>query len=219
MKNLKLLLLGAFAILAGCKSSYVTSSWKAKEIEVKRYNKVLVLGLIKEDDRRLQEKMEEHLAGDLRSLGYNAVTSLQTFGPKAFDNLSEKEALDKLNSSELDAVITIVLLNKQLEQEFIPNNPVPQRQTFYYRGRFWNYYGAVRNQVFIPGYYVENTKYFWESNLYQLDAQSLVYSVQTQSFNPNTAESLGHEYGRMIVKDMVNKNVLKNQTNVVLKGF
>lgn len=219
MKNLKWLLLGAFAILAGCKSSYVTSSWKAKEIEVKRYNKVLVLGLIKEDDRRLQEKMEEHLAGDLRSLGYNAVTSLQTFGPKAFDNLSEKEALDKLNSSELDAVITIVLLNKQLEQEFIPNNPVPQRQTFYYRGRFWNYYGAVRNQVFIPGYYVENTKYFWESNLYQLDAQSLVYSVQTQSFNPNTAESLGHEYGRMIVKDMVNKNVLKNQTNVVLKGF
>lgn len=150
MKNLKLLLLGAFAILAGCKSSYVTSSWKAKEIEVKRYNKVLVLGLIKEDDRRLQEKMEEHLAGDLRSLGYNAVTSLQTFGPKAFDNLSEKEALDKLNSSELDAVITIVLLNKQLEQEFIPNNPVPQRQTFYYRGRFWNYYGAVRNQVLFP---------------------------------------------------------------------
>jgi hypothetical protein len=35
-----------------------------------------------------------------------------------------------------------------------------------------------------------------------------VYSVQTQSFDPGSSESLGHEYGQLIVKDMVKKNIL-----------
>ncbi len=44
--------------------------------------------------------------------------------------------------------------------------------------------------------------------------QKLIYSVQTQSFNPDDAESMGHEYGKMIVKNMVDQNILKQQVVV-----
>ena len=47
-----------------------------------------------------------------------------------------------------------------------------------------------------------------------MSTQKLVYSVQTQSFDPANSESMGHEYGLMIVKNMVKQNVLKQQTAI-----
>lgn len=70
------------------------------------------------------------------------------------------------------------------------------------------------------GYFSTNTKYIWESNLYDLANNTLVYSSQSQSFDPLTTETLGHEYGQMIVKDMVKKNVLADSKNFpVLKAM
>jgi len=50
--------------------------------------------------------------------------------------------------------------------------------------------------------------------------QSLAYSVQTQSFNPANSGQLAHEYGLLIVKNMVKKNVVKNKVlEPELKAF
>ena len=106
----------AFLLITGCTSSRITSTWKAENVETRKYNKVLVLGLIRESDRTIQENMENHLVGDLKDLGYDAVSSLREYGPKAFDKMDEAAALGKLKNSGIDAVITIVLLNKEKER-------------------------------------------------------------------------------------------------------
>jgi hypothetical protein len=77
-----------------------------------------------------------------------------------------------------------------------------------YYNRFWGYRTALYQRIYEPGYYVTNTKYFWESNLYNLATKQLLYSVQTQSFDLENSNKLGHEYGQMIVKDMINKQVI-----------
>ena len=41
-----------------------------------------------------------------------------------------------------------------------------------------------------------------------MEKQKLVYSVQTQSFDKKDTEVLGHEYGKTIVKKMLQQNVL-----------
>ena len=64
-----------------------------------------------------------------------------------------------------------------------------------------------------------DTKYFWESNLYDMSNQKLVYSVQTKSFDPATSESMAHEYGRMIVKNMVKQQVLAKHEYNPEKAF
>jgi hypothetical protein len=43
-----------------------------------------------------------------------------------------------------------------------------------------------------------------------MDTQKLVYSVQTQSFEPSNSETMGHEYGQMMVKHMIKNNLLNN---------
>lgn len=193
-----------------CSSSKITNSWKADNIVPGKYNKILVLGLILEADRSIQEKMENHFVGDLKNLGYDAVSSLQEYGPKAFDNMSEQGALDKLKSSGVDAVITIVLLDKERERNYVPSSIYYSPYGYYYN-RFWGYRTTLYHRIYEPGYYVTNTRYFWESNLYDMSTQNLVYSVQTQSFDPANSESLGHQYGQMIVKKMIHENVLQDK--------
>ena len=132
--------------------------------------------------------------------------------------MNEESAIETLRSSGVDAVCTIVLLDKQKESKYIPGN-IYYSPYSYYSNRFWGYRTTLYRRIYEPGYYVTNTKYFWESNFYDMDTQKLIYSVQTQSFDPATSESLGHEYGQMIVKDMVKNNVIKNVSEIPGKEF
>ncbi len=208
MKKIKWLAVLLIFLLSGCTSTKITSSWKAQNLEAKQYKKILVLGLIRDTDRSLQEKMEAHLVGDLKDKGYNAVGSLSEYGPKAFSDMKEKDAIDKLKESSVDAVITIVLLDKEKERNYVPGRLYYSPYGVYYN-RFWGYYGTLNYRIYEEGYYVTDTKYFWESNVYDMSTQSLIYSVQTKSFVPANSESLGHEYGKLIINDMVKNNILR----------
>lgn len=189
-------------ILSSCTALKITNTWKAQDTFLGNYKKILVLGLIRNEDRRIQEKMENHFVSDLQKLGYNAVSSLQEYGPKFFDKMEENEGINKLRNSGFDAVVTIVLLKKIREEKY--NSPIDN-------SRIWSYRNNIYNRVYEPGYYVIDTKYFWESNFYEMASQKLLYSVQTQCFNMENAEILGHEYGKMIVKNLVKQHIISKQ--------
>ncbi|MGN6615690.1 MAG: hypothetical protein ACTHJ5_00815 [Ilyomonas sp.] len=205
--NIKLIILFVLlAIVSSCTSTRITSSWKATDTTNVKYNHVLVLAL-SQPDNSLKEKMEQHLVDDLRSHGINAVSAYKQYGPKAFERLDENTAIDKIQSSGTDAILTIVLLDKSKERNYVPGHVVFTPYAVYYR-RFWGYYTTLYSRVYTPGYYVTNTDYFWESNLYDASTRQLVYSVQTKSFNPNNAELLAHEYGQIIVNNMIERGVI-----------
>jgi hypothetical protein len=216
MKTIKYFSIILMLLLLSCSTSRITSTWKAQNVQSKKYNKILVLGLIRESDRSIREKMEQHLLGDLKERGYNAICACEEFGPKAFENMTEKEAISKLANSGIDAVLTIVLLDKTKEKYYVPGR-VSYSPYYNYHNRFWGYYTTMYDRIYSPGYYEVSTKYFWESNLYDMDSKQLVYSVQTQSFDPSSSEILAHEYGKLIVSNMV-KNKVLTQTSP-LKAF
>ncbi|MBK7433189.1 MAG: hypothetical protein IPI66_04280 [Chitinophagaceae bacterium] len=193
--------------LAGCSASRITTSWKADNAAAKKYNKILVLGLIRDADRSVQTNMENHFTDDLKSMGINAVSSMQIYGPKAFENMDEQAALSKLRNSGIDAVMTIVLLNKEKEKTYVPGRSYYTPYGYYYN-RFWGYSTTLYRRIYEPGYYVTDVKYFWETNLYDMSNQELLYSVQTETFDPADSESMGHEYGQLILKDLMKYNLL-----------
>lgn len=172
----------------------------------------MVLGLIRDNDRTIRENMENHLVEDLTRMGYTAISSLKEYGPKGFENMDEKAALTQLKSGGVDAVITIVLLEKEKQRRYIPGRPVYSPYGYYY-SRFWDYYGTMYRRIYEYSYFVTDTRYFWESNLYDMSDQKLVYSVQTESFDPASPAMLGHEYGQLIVKNMTKNNILAATEN------
>jgi hypothetical protein len=198
----------SFLFLTACATSRIVHSWKSPNLPQKKYNKILVVGLMRDTNQELREKMENHLVGDLRDKGFNAVSSFKEYGPKYFEGLTEDMVLKQMYESGVDGIITIVMLDKRTE--FYHNvHKMPESPDIAFQRRFWGYYSLIFDRIYEPGYTAEFTKYFWESNFYGMEYRELLYSAQTESFDPRSAESLAHEYGKMIVNDMAKKRILK----------
>ncbi len=119
MKNLKWLT-GAFAIFSviSCNSTQVISSYKDKKAVAKDYKKILVLGIFQPKERGLRQEAETQLVSRLKDQGYNAVSAMEDFGPKAFDKVAEDQLAAKLKLTGYDAVITTALLDKTKEENY-----------------------------------------------------------------------------------------------------
>jgi hypothetical protein len=201
----------AIMMLTACSSSRITSTWKKAELQPGSYTKIMVIGIIKDSDRLMREKMENHLTGDLRNLGYDAFSALNVYGANGLDKLDTLAAYKKLRDDHVDAVITIVLLDKKREKYLVRR----QHDHLFYepdQNYFLNYYHNMQDRINDKNYFEESTQYFWESKFYDLNRKELLYAVQTQSFDPMSASSLGHEYGQLIVRSMVKNQLLVKQT-------
>ena len=197
-------------LFISCTSTKIISSWKDEATPTKNYHKIVVLGLIRKTDRTLRQEMETHLVENLKRLGYDAVSSYNIYGPKAFEGMDEKTSIDTIKNRGAEAVLTIVLLDKTKERYYTPGR-VYYSPYFIYYNRFWGYYTTLYDRIYTPGYYTINTKYFWESNLYDLETRKLLYSIQTQSFDPSSADEAAKEYAKIIVDDMLKNKMLQKR--------
>jgi len=213
MKKLIYSIIALLMIISlGCSSSKITSSWNDKNSMENpvRFNKIIVVGLFDDNNRVLRRQMEDQLAQQLRSEGFNAVTSVSIYGPKSFENVSEDKALKMIKDNSVDAVITIGLVDKTKDHSYVPDNNY-WGPGYYnpYAYRPWGYY---YRPYYIPGFrsghYETNINYTFETNLYEVNSKKLIYSVQTQSNDPSTMGTLTYDYSRSVMKDLKKNNVL-----------
>jgi hypothetical protein len=194
------------ACILSCNSTKITSSWKAENAKTKPYHNIMVWGLLAEKDSSIRQQMETHLVNDLIGKGYRAFASTDVYKAKAYRKLTSTEVLDEFKNTGIDAVITIVLLNKEKEEKYYPGGY--QNIPNYNYGNLDKYTSTIYERIFTPGYYISSTTYFWESSLFELPAAAMVYAVHTRSFDPLTTEKLAHENGLQIIKDMVRKKLI-----------
>ena len=126
---------------------------------------------------------------------------------KAYKKLTPQEIVNEFKSTGVDAVLSIVLLNKEKEEKYYPGGYFNQPVNNY--GNLDRYYSNVFERVLTPGYYVRTTNYYWESNLLEIAGNELVYSLQTKSCDRCTTDPLAHENGLLIIKDMIKKKIIK----------
>lgn len=188
------------AMLTGCYSTSITGYWSAPVQPEKKYRKILVLGLMK--DSLMRERMELHIAGDLYELGYTAVTASGAFDALEFTRTEDKDALRQFSEKGIDAVLTIVLLDQRTEGFFLPGS-------MYHL--LTNYYSSLYYGLYAPDWYREGVKYAWETSFYDIASGSRLYAAQTTTFDPKSIERMSHEYGKMVVKCMVQHKVLSRQ--------
>jgi hypothetical protein len=209
MKKILLIGIPLLALLfASCSTSKITDSYTTKQgITTSSSKKILVLGLFSDKNRAAKRAMEEQLAVDLQKFGYKAVAASDEFGPTAFHGMNEKEALQKLQDEGIKNVVTINLVDKNNQKRYVPASPA-----YGYAPGFWGYYSYHSpwgyNPYYRPGYTQTTTKYVFETNLYDVVNNQLLYSAQSQTVDASTMGALANDYARDIVKDMRKKNVL-----------
>ena len=191
--------------LYGCSGSQIITSWKAVD-HSDNYKKIMVVGIIKDTGNSLREQMESHLVNDLKSIGYNAVSALNEFGENGLKGLEQEQTYVQLCNKGIDAVITIALLDSKKEKYYVPAR-VKYYSNLYYYNRIWNY-NTIQADLAATKDYEESTQFLWESIFFDLETLSPVYTVQTKTFDPVSLDAMSHEYGRLIIKDMLKKKML-----------
>ena len=203
----KIFLLLCSVVLFSCQTSRIIATWTDKNVSPKKFNKILVIGVLKDNDRELQSKMEKHLAGDLNDLGYSAFASSDVFPLGTFVKGDTTKAIEALNSKGFDAVLTVVLLNKEKETHYVPGR-VKYTPYAPYHDRLDLYYYSMYDRIQTEGYYESATKIFWESNFYDRYSKKMIYSSQTESFDIGSKEDLAHYYGVLLANNLVKSKVL-----------
>jgi hypothetical protein len=208
MKHLKYFLLAAATVLfTACSSTRVTSSWKSPDVTSGNLSmkKIMVAALLPDKDRQLEKSMEQKLVNELKAKGIDAVSAYDQYGPKYFPK-DEKKAINKLRASGIDGFLTIVLLDKSKEKTFNPGYSAFRPIGIY---RTWfGWYRTVYGRVYTPGYYTTENKYYWESNLYNLPDEKLIYSAQSESFEPSSINQLAMDYGGKLINDMTKQGLI-----------
>lgn len=196
MKYLFSLLLLSF-LLSGCYSTQITGYWKAPDQPQQKYKKILVLGIM--PDTLMLQRMEAHIADDLRRKGYNVIVSEGKYKVFKYLETEDRDVMQQFKDDGIDAVVTIVLLNKRAEGFVMPAN-LYRLLTKYYAE---DYYG-----MYAPADFQEGQRYAWETSLYDISSGKRVYAVQTTTFDPASVETLSHEYGKVVIRYMEKHHIL-----------
>jgi hypothetical protein len=176
-------------LLAGCgPSQRVTSSWRNPANDpAKRYTKVFVAALVSRQNVRVS--LENHMASAVRSQGYQVVKSVDAFAPTFTQSSApDKDAMiGKIREMGCDLIFTVSLVDKQSETRYVPGNTMYAPYAGYGMG-FRGYYGYMSPYAWDPGYYTTDKTYFMEGNLFDATTEALLWSVQTESYNPDNID-------------------------------
>ncbi len=192
-------------LFAACSTSEITNSYTSNQSTTAPAKKILVLGLFSEKNNRAKKAMENELVKDLNKFGYDAMSATDEFGATAFRGMNEKDVVQKLHDEGIESVVTITLVNKDKQKRYVPSTPG-------YGQGFWGYYSYYSpwgfNPNYRPGYTEVNTSYVFETNLYDVNNNQLIYSAESKTADASNMSTLADDYARSVVRDMKKKNVL-----------
>lgn len=202
--------------LSGCAGTKVLHRWVDPNWKSVPQQRILVVSLINRQDHNWDDKIEEHIVGDLKDAGILAVSAYKLFGPNAFDGKDGNTIEAGLKDSGYTGYITIVLLDKKTEQVYV--SPSVSRMNEGVNYPFGKYVYNLTDRIMTPGYFATTTKYFWETNFYGHPDGNLRYSAQSRSFDPNSINDMAHEFGKLIVRDMLKYKVIRKWEQPPAKG-
>jgi hypothetical protein len=184
------------SFLAACgPSTKVSKSWMDPSVTAatwKPFQKVLVLGLVKDDATR--RIVEDRLAAQLPG------RAIQSYKYLSATDTVDAEVEAKLVKDGFDGLVYMRLANVEQSTSYVPGTTYGG---FYgYRGYGYGMYGS-------PGYYQEDKTYNVETNIYALEPPKLLWSGTTASVNPGKLNSTLDDIILAVKDEFQKKGIIK----------
>lgn len=207
--NILLATLAGLMITACTTPMKVTGSWINKEARAgKKFQKVFLLVLTSNLGAR--QTVETDQATAAASEGIATVKSSDVFSPGFLKTDPGKDAiLQKIKETGCDAIFTSALVDTKSETRYVPGTTTYAPYPAYgYYGSFGGYYGYSSAYMYDPGYYVEDKTYYIESNLYDVATGDIVWSIQSEAYDPSDLNALSKEYAALLINKLRQEGVL-----------
>jgi hypothetical protein len=156
--------------------------------------------------------IENDLAKEAEARGYSTVKSLEVMPPNLKDPAKpgKDEIATRVKESGCDAVFVASLLRKEEDVRYNPGNVAYSVRPYYtWHGNFVGYYNHWWPSVYQPGYYATERSYFMQSNLYDVASEEIMWSVQSEVFNPSSISKFSKNYTRTLVNQLEKEGLLK----------
>lgn len=210
MKTVNWLLLLIPTLAVCCSpSTVITASWKSTTAKSQPYSRIIVAAL--KSNTIAKETVENDIATILGT-STEILKSISEFPPDISNSDTDKVAImNKVKNKNIDAILTISLVNKETDTRYIPGrapyNPV---NGYPYYDNFWGYYSYWYPNTFNQGYYIEDKVYFIETNLYDVKTEKLIWSAQSKTYNPLDLKTFSKEYSTLIAKKLKQDGLIKH---------
>jgi hypothetical protein len=203
MKNLLKIIIGILAavlLLISCgPSQRVISSWKNPNFKAeKKFTKIFVASM--SSNQKVKINLENEMAAAATARGFTVIKSQDIFQPSfTHEKAPDKDVmLAKIRELGCDLIYTVTLIDKQSETRYVPGGmyaPFPG-YGYGYRG-YYNYWSPM---MYDPGYYTTDKTYFMEGDLFDVASENMIWSVQTESYNPSSIEKFSKELTQLMLE-------------------
>lgn len=193
----------AICLLSCGPSQKITSSWLNKEVDpVKRYSKIFILAM--SQNQAARNIVETDIANAASAKGYTAFKSTEYFTNQfTKDAAPTKEAvLAKAQQLGCDAIFTVGLVDKTSETRYVPGTSVglvTYAPYSAYGYGFGGYYGYMGGTMYSEGYYTTDKTYFMEANIFDASNEKLIWSAQSEAYDPSSISKFSREYTIVLV--------------------
>lgn len=199
-----------FVLINSCSapSTVITGTWEKENAE-QEYENVMVAALTAAETPKaiLEQKLAQTLEEEE---DVNAIKSVNRIPAGAVENDEQKEKVfQQLKNENVEAILTVSVIDKDTEARYVPGTVVydPLATAGYYN-TFWGYYNYWYPHMAEPGYYSLDKVYYLESNVYDADTEELVWSAQSQTYNPNDLENFAENYSEEIVEQLDDEDII-----------
>ena len=177
----------------------ITNSWLNRErLKERAYKNIYIIGLF--NNTTVSTILEYEIAMEANSRRYTTYRNREEF-PYIFDDFAKgKEMLlSKVKTLGCDAIFVTSLKDVHSETYYVSTSSIGVGVSGAYTpngayNNFDTYYSSYYAETSLSGYYQTDKHYFIESNLYDANTHELLWSVQSQSYNPTDIEKVSRDY-------------------------
>ncbi|WP_147377193.1 hypothetical protein [Mangrovibacterium diazotrophicum] len=215
MRKTQFALLLLLAAMFACKPmEKVTDAYIDREaLPSEPYDTVCVLAIVR--DPAIRVKVEEKMVELIHSQkkGMVALESNKIIpGDADKQGFIPKEELAKIfEQAGCQAAVTVALKDIKTESRYTPKsgesyNP---RFSYLYYDNYYRYYTFENDAQQNTGTMEVDKTYFVETNFYDLATEKILWSIQSESFNPDSFDNLFNGYAKMLTKELKQDGLIR----------
>jgi hypothetical protein len=209
-----IILLFAFLLSACGPTQKITNSWINPEAVSKGpYESIFIIVL--SQNKESSFSVEDRMAGIIASRGQKFVVSTAVFPPNLSisENFSREQMAEAIKRTGCDAVFVIALLDVKSVETYQPGTSYnPMHYGMY--GSYYGYYNHYYPQVYSSGYYTSDKTYYIESNFYDLEEDKLLWSIQSEAYNPSSLDSWLDTYSNNLLNELKTEGLIEGKPTV-----
>lgn len=210
LRYLSFLLLALLVSACG-PSQKITNSWINPEAATKDpYKSIFVIVLSQNTGNSFS--VEDRMAGIIASRGQKAVVSSSVFPPRLSisDEFTREDMAAAIKRTGCDAVFMISVLDVLSVESYQPGRAYhPMSYGMY--GSYYGYYSHYSPMVYSPGYYTTDKTYYIETNFYDVEEDLLLWSIQSEAYNPTSLDSWFDQYSYDLLNELAKEGLIEDK--------